>query len=32
MAGGVLHASSDVPIDLRPLLDADREVDCSVPI
>ena len=32
MAGGVLHASSETPIELRPLNDADREVDCSVPI
>ncbi len=32
MAGGVLHAASETPIDLRPLNDADREVDCSVPI
>lgn len=32
MAGGVLHASSETPIDLRPFNDADREVDCSVPI
>ena len=32
MAGGILHAASETPIDLRPLLDADREVDCSVPI
>jgi dihydroorotase len=32
MAGGVLHASRETVIDLRPLNDADREVDCSVPI
>ena len=32
MAGGILHAAGETPIDLRPLLDADREVDCSVPI
>jgi len=32
MVGGVLHDAQEVPIDLRPLLDADREVDCSVPI
>jgi dihydroorotase len=32
MAGGVLHAASETPIDVRPLNDADREVDCSVPI
>ncbi len=32
MAGGVLHAASETAVDLRPLNDADREVDCSVPI
>jgi dihydroorotase len=32
MTGGVLHAASETPIDLRPLNDADREVDCSIPI
>jgi dihydroorotase len=32
MTGGVLHAASETPIELRPLNDADREVDCSIPI
>lgn len=32
IVGGVPHRSSDVPLTLRPYLDADREVDCSVPI
>jgi dihydroorotase len=32
IAGGVAHESGKIPIDLRPFLDADREVDCSVPI
>lgn len=32
MAGGVLHDASDVEVPLRPFLDADREVDCRVPI
>ena len=32
MAGGELHRASDVDVPLRPFLDADREVDCSVPI
>ena len=30
--GGVLHRAADVELRLRPYLDADREVDCSVPI
>jgi dihydroorotase len=29
---GVAHRAADVEIRLRPYLDADREVDCSVPI
>ncbi len=32
MAGGELHRASDVAVPLRPFLDADREVDCRVPI
>jgi dihydroorotase len=30
--GGVVHRAADVPVSLRPYLDADREVDCAVPI
>ncbi len=32
IAGGELHRAADVQVPLRPFLDADREVDCSVPI
>jgi dihydroorotase len=32
MAGGELHRAEDVTLALRPFLDADREVDCRVPI
>ena len=32
IAAGVLHRAADVELRLRPYLDADREVDCSVPI
>jgi dihydroorotase len=32
MAGGELYRSADVEVSLRPFLDADREVDCRVPI
>ena len=32
IAGGELHRAADVEVPLRPFLDADREVDCSVPI
>ncbi len=32
IASGVLHRASEVELRLRPYLDADREVDCSVPI
>ena len=32
MAGGELHRAADVEVTLRPFLDADREVDCRVPI
>jgi dihydroorotase len=29
---GTLHRAGDVEVPLRPYLDADREVDCAVPI
>ena len=32
MRGGTLVHAADVAIRLRPLLDADREVDCAVPL
>lgn len=32
IVGGVVHQADQVVLLLRPLLDADREVDCSVPI
>lgn len=32
IVAGVLHRSAEVEVALRPYLDADREVDCSVPI
>jgi dihydroorotase len=32
MAGANLHRASEVEVTLRPFLDADREVDCRVPI
>jgi dihydroorotase len=32
MAGGILYGASEVEVSLRPFLDADREVDCRVPI
>jgi dihydroorotase len=32
MAGGELYEAAEVTLELRPLLDADREVDCTVPI
>lgn len=32
IAGGTIHRTAEVELSLRPLLDADREVDCSVPI
>ena len=32
MSGGTVHRAADVAVELRPFLDADREVDCSVPI
>jgi hypothetical protein len=30
--GGEIHRARDVSVPLRPYLDADREVDCSLPI
>jgi dihydroorotase len=32
IVGGVAHRAAGMPIPLRPYLDADREVDCSIPI
>ena len=32
IAGSTLHRAEDVMVPLRPFLDADREVDCRVPI
>jgi dihydroorotase len=32
MSDGTLYRASDVALELRPFLDADREVDCAVPI
>jgi dihydroorotase len=32
VAGGELYRASEVEVSLRPFLDADREVDCRVPI
>ena len=32
IVGGTIHRAAEVPIPLRPYLDADREVDCAVPI
>lgn len=32
MAGGELHRASEIELALRPYLDADREVDCRVPV
>ncbi len=32
VAGGELHRASEIELTLRPFLDADREVDCRVPI
>jgi dihydroorotase len=32
IVGGRIHRAADVPVALRPYLDADREVDCAVPI
>jgi dihydroorotase len=30
--GGTIHRSADVEVRLRPYVDADRDVDCAVPI
>jgi dihydroorotase len=32
IVGGTVHRAADVEVPLRPYLDADREVDCAVPI
>ena len=32
IVGGVVHRADQVEVRLRPYLDADREVDCAVPI
>ena len=32
IVGGTTHRAAEVPIPLRAYLDADREVDCAVPI
>lgn len=32
VVGGVVHRAADIQVPLRPYLDADREVDCAVPI
>jgi dihydroorotase len=32
VAAGVIHRAAEVAVPLRPYLDADREVDCAVPI
>jgi dihydroorotase len=32
IANGIVHRAADVDVALRPYLDADREVDCAVPI
>jgi dihydroorotase len=32
VVAGVVHRATDVHVPLRPYLDADREVDCAVPI
>jgi dihydroorotase len=32
VASGVVHRAADVAVALRPYLEADREVDCAVPI
>ncbi len=32
IVGGTIHRAAEVELRLRPLLDADREVDCSVPL
>jgi dihydroorotase len=32
VVNGIVHRAADVDVPLRPYLDADREVDCAVPI
>jgi dihydroorotase len=32
IVGGSVHRAAEVPVPLRPYLDADHEVDCAVPI
>ena len=32
IVGGAVHRAAAVPVPLRPYLEADREVDCAVPI
>jgi dihydroorotase len=32
VVGGAVHRAADIEVRLRPYLDADREVDCAVPI
>jgi dihydroorotase len=32
IVGGEVHRVDEVDVPLRPILDADREVDCAVPI
>ena len=32
IVGGAVHRAAEVEVRLRPYLDADREVDCAVPI
>ena len=32
IVGGTVHRAAEVPIPLRPYLEADHEVDCAVPI
>ena len=31
IVGGTVHRAAEVPIPLRPYLEADHEVDCAVP-
>lgn len=32
VVAGIVHRAADIDVPLRPYLDADREVDCAVPI
>jgi dihydroorotase len=32
IVGGTIHRAAEIDVPLRPYLDADREVDCAVPI